>query len=42
MPDNSAYYYAAYAAGTIIFVVYAAALSWRRKSLRHREPDLRN
>lgn len=36
LPDNAFYYYAAYGAGTAICVVYALALSWRRKRVRQR------
>ena len=39
-PDNAGYYYAAYVASAVIYVLYALSIVVRRRSLRrgHRSP----
>ena len=36
LPDNAAYYYAAYLAGAAIFIAYAVTLTLRRRAVRRR------
>ncbi|MGI9076357.1 MAG: hypothetical protein ACR2G6_03370 [Gemmatimonadaceae bacterium] len=36
MPDNAAYYHAAYALAATIYAVYAASIWWRARRVRER------
>lgn len=36
-PDNAGYYYAAYVATAIIYVLYAVSIAVRLRKVRHRQ-----
>ena len=36
MPDNAAYYHAAYIAASLVYTLYAASIWWRARRIRAR------
>jgi hypothetical protein len=42
MADTTAYYHAAYIVAGVLYVLYAASLVWRRRTVRNRLAALEN
>ena len=39
MPDNAAYYHAAYIAAGLVYTLYAASIWWRARRIHARLPE---
>ena len=39
MPDNAAYYYAAYTVAAVVYALYAASIWWRERRISARMKD---
>ncbi len=40
MPENSAFFHAAYAIAAVMYVLYGVSLAWRRRAARRRRDAL--